>query len=138
MSEKLCTLKKKGGGTLKETTLWTNPSPSSAFAAQTVTLSQDFTTFDYVRIYWMQGSANTTDVFYIDIPSDVMVESFIQSGNPKPFISLCAWRDDTNYSMARRVFYSSNTKIQFTTAILMNGTGTNNALIIPTKISGIK
>lgn len=35
---------------LTETTLWTNPSPSSSFSKQNITLSQNMTNFKYLRI----------------------------------------------------------------------------------------
>ena len=52
MSEKLCTLRTKGGGGGKytETSLWTNPSPTSSFSGQTVTLSDSVSNYKYIAI----------------------------------------------------------------------------------------
>ena len=39
-----------GGGTLKETVLWTNGSPTASFAPQDVTLSDDIDNYDFLKI----------------------------------------------------------------------------------------
>ena len=42
-----------GGGMLEETVLWTNPSPTSDFAAQTVTLSDSISNYDYIKFEYL-------------------------------------------------------------------------------------
>ena len=40
------------GKRFDETTLWTNSSPTSSFAAQVVTLSDDYTNYDYIKVVY--------------------------------------------------------------------------------------
>lgn len=51
-----------GGGTatLKATTLWTNPSPSSSFANQTISLSST-SPYDYIKITWRWSTSDYTE-----------------------------------------------------------------------------
>lgn len=43
---------------LGDTVLWTNPSPTASFAAQTITLSKSLTLFDYYVIYFRGGTSS--------------------------------------------------------------------------------
>lgn len=75
MSEKLCALRKIGGGTLKETALWTNPNPSSSQGTQTITLNQSYEKFNFVKIRFKTYTsdpvnANTTKSVYMT-PTDL-------------------------------------------------------------------
>ena len=55
--------------TLTETTLWTNSSPTSTFAPQTVTLSQSSDNFTYIKVYFRCSTSDSTtyDSGLIDI-----------------------------------------------------------------------
>ena len=48
MAETLCQLEKKGGGKLRETVLWTNPSPTTAFPITRQALSNSTDSFSYI------------------------------------------------------------------------------------------
>jgi len=69
MSEKLCTLRTQGGGGLKETALWTNSAPTSVFANQTITLSDDLTKYDYLKVSYRVSTSISTES-YVIIPVD--------------------------------------------------------------------
>ena len=81
MAEKLASLKKKGGGgntpASTETVLWTNNSPTSTFANQTVTLSDNISDYDYLCFEYRSttgSSAKTSKVF-------VKTTDFITAGS---------------------------------------------------------
>lgn len=68
MSEKLCALRKIGGGTLKETTLWTNPNPTSTMVAQNITLenSEKFSNYKFIKLVgkWATNNNKSLCVIY--------------------------------------------------------------------------
>lgn len=72
MAENLCSLRKKGGGgKYREYILWQNPSPTSSFSSQTITLSDDMNNYDFIGITFNLDTT-TTDrplTFYYPIPA---------------------------------------------------------------------
>lgn len=124
-----------GGGKMTETTLWTNSSPTSSFANQTVTLSQSITAFDYIRIYFRTQNTQDNEFSAIYLASEVntWVES---SSTPRPFGILCG-NQGTN-TRKRLVMYVSNTSLSLSHATGVNNSTTVDAALIPTKITGLK
>ena len=136
MSEKLCALKKIGGGTkeLTETTLWTNSSPTSNFAYQTVSLSDSMDNYDFLAFYWRISTSNASETHLI-----IPVSEFKKEDNTLTltFKSLIGVQYNAA-TYARLLAYISETQSVLGTAYQLGGSATNNSLIIPTKIIGMK
>ena len=128
MSEKLCALKKIGGGTLKETTLWTNPSPTSSMSASTQpNLSDSISNYTFIKFTARVSTSDATSFSAI-----MSVEDFKSTENT-----------DIRFSMAtlnyvRILRYMSNTKLNISGASSVGGTSTDNTKIIITQILGMK
>lgn len=124
---------KNWGGTLKETTLWTNSAPTSAFAGQTVTLSEEITNYDFIRIYFYVSRSITNEYSTLMSISDFLV---ITGGANEPRCMMGNSTPSYNYfRMARKD--TADNKIYFTTAY-NNANSTSNDQLIPTKICGVK
>ena len=137
MAETLCTLRTKGGGVAKqtETVLWTNPSPSSSFAGQTVTLSDDIKNYDYVGIRCSAGSnyPNGTYIYYkvADILSNQAVINTYKTW-------LISSDQSTAVARYRQFTVASNgTDLTFSGGYRQNNVSNNNDCI-PFAIIGIK
>lgn len=107
-----------GGGGMKKTLLWTNPSPSAAFAAQFV--SVDLSSYDYV---------------IITLPVEDLTEEITLpvDGNNHVF-GVCT----VGGTGLARVGTVSTTGVNFTGAVMIGGTTSNNAWCIPQQIYGVK
>lgn len=73
-----------GGGTLKETVLWTNPNPSANFNSQNVTLSEDISNYDFIKFVWQNANSGSSGSQYYEdecmlVPTDYWLKS--RSGN---------------------------------------------------------
>ena len=105
--------------------LWTNPSPSSSFGAQTITLSKGLSSFRYCEILWL-ASKNAINF----LPSTI-----ISSGNGGYGINA------TDVIRRRGVDYVSNTQLAFTVCskwATYGGSATNdNNYVIPYQVIGI-
>ena len=136
MSEKLCALRKVGGGTsqLTETTLWTNSSPNSSFALQDVTLSQSTSGFQYVKIYWKILNTSTALVGSIIIGIEDWDLSTEVNSHLKFGIGSYA-----NGPIVRAVCKgnSAGTKVHFGSSYQTGTSTTHNTENIPTKICGL-
>lgn len=119
----------QGGST--ETVLWTNNSPSSNFAAQTVTLSQSIDNFDYIKITYRGGTSNANEVHAIYPVSDIRK----MSNSNLIWGAMAGVNSSDKYG--RYISYVSDTQISFSTSGNMAGSGTTNVATIPTQISGI-
>lgn len=122
-----------GGGALSETVLWTNPSPTSNFSAQTVTLSQDYTMFKAIRIY-VKATGSATSDYYSDYPIETIQNSIADS--TKPLVTING-RSSSKNPYARTLIVKTNNSFQIDTAYAIGGTSTNNGMAIPTKIAGL-
>ena len=137
MAEKLCGLRKKSGGGLKETVLWTNNAPTSDLDAQTVTLSDDITKYKYIAVNYNYSSTNTTEQYQYQVimPVSVFVKSVYPVQNYIPQMQLGVYSSIAN---VRTVMYVSATSVRFSPANNVGQTGTSNNRCIPTSIVGLK
>ena len=133
MAEKLCTLRTKGGGGGKytETSLWTNPSPTSNFASQSVSLSESMDNFKYIGIKYKRTTAATDSITVIILVSEFKLAT---DGSTNYHIGLGG--NNTN-TYTRRCDYQSNTNIGFANAARIGASGTDNSVIIPLEILGL-
>lgn len=138
MAEKLCTLRTKGGGggqKYTETSLWTNPSPSSSFSAQDVTLSESMDNFKYLAFkFGYSTTAQTGDCCGVEI---VEVSEFKKASYPSSNSRvLYVLGGSASVSFTRNVMYTSGT-VRFGGAYQISTTTNNNAYCIPLEILGL-
>ena len=138
MAEKLCTLRTKGGGggaKYTETSLWTNPSPSADFVADTtVTLSQGMSNFKYIKITWARTTTELSNVGSVIYPVEDFVRYKWGTANPTANIGIT---NTSNAPFARTVIYVSDTKIKFGINARINYANTTNTGNIPLTILGL-
>ena len=117
----------QGGST--ETVLWTNNSPTSSFAVQTVTISDDYTNYDYLEFYFRSTTSDDTE--YRDIiPTSVLAKS--------TSASTCTIGNSSSSKIrSRGIYATSNTSIRISDCYPLNSTSASNTSVIPTKIVGI-
>src|SRR5574344_343731 len=102
-----------------KTTLWTNPSPTSAFAAQTITVS-DMTKYTYIIIKIVLNA--TSDIVYAYNAFTYPIPSNNSAG-----ISA----GGNSYIVGRPISFSSSTSIYFNSGEYISGTWvTNNAYCV--------
>lgn len=116
-----------GGGGLKLTALWTNPNPTSSFAAQTVPLSSGASEFTFLAVEHIFSASDPGHAL------SIFPVASLKDGN-ECAMYIGAW--GTNRTGARRYTLPSETSVTFT-ATGYNGS-TNNGYCIPQKIYGIK
>ena len=134
MAEKLASLRKKGGK-MSETVLWTNPSPSSGFAAQTLSLSQDIDNFKYLKfVYGYSTTYNTEHLSF-----SISVDDFKKCvANNNRSYGLCLTSRNSGNNFTRISFWVSDTSLSISNCYQFAGTASNNNLVIPVQIIGMK
>ena len=124
-----------GGEALVETLLWTNPSPTSNFGTQIITLSDSISNYDYIKVQFL---GSTT----ISISSSVVtpVQDFIlqQRSTNNTLRSITPGLQMSDGLFIRAFDYVSDTSINITDALRLNGSANNNSITIPYKIYGVK
>ena len=125
-----------GGGTLTETVLWTNPSPSSSFSNQTVTLSESYTNYKYVGVKYATGTGSSAPEATMILSTEDAAKTD-SSGSNNGLKGSIGSRYQSNV-YARIIGFMSNTSVEITAARQQGSTNSNNALIIPKTIIGIK
>lgn len=133
MAEKLCQLKKKGGGELKETTLWTNSSPASSFASSSQTLS-DITPYKLIKVTYRVSTSNSNEYYGLYTPDQLLNAIYAPPGSGQ-VLTLGFYIGSARYIRYLRA--KSATSILFSNGIIIGGSENNNYLI-PIKISGLK
>lgn len=138
MAEVLASLKKIGGNGEKytETVLWTNPSPTADFAAQTITLSDSISNYKYIGIKYCFNKTNTSIIDTAIYKTEEMRASTTDSGTDHNAIML-GLQTSNYYSFSRVVGYVSDTSIKFTTGYRLNAASSSANANIPLEILGI-
>lgn len=127
-----------GGGDLTETTLWTNPSPSSSLAGGDVTLSQSIANFDLLKFSWRYSTDDHTSIkTYVDVPT-YRANSKSASGAAGKGInpSCLIYTGSANY--VRTCYYTSDTKTYIGVCGRVGSSSTSNTSVILESIKGIK
>lgn len=141
MAEKLCELRKKGGGGGKqtETVLWTNPNPtsSSGFAGQQITLSDDVDNYDYIGITWAYSISYTSSEYCEESIYRVsdLKKAVISSSVRKVIPAMASGMSNVYH---RVFYYISNTKLQFIDCYQSGTSTATNTQTIPIQVVGIK
>lgn len=136
------------GGTMSETELWSNSSPTSSFAVQTITLDISYSNFDYIKMYCRHSTSDSTE-FSAIVPTANLVlcsESGFSAMNTGQTLTVgCSEAtSSTSKEYGRQVGKvdgdSTYKKMRVSACnSITGGTGrTINELLIPTKIVGIK
>lgn len=131
MAERLCTLRKRGGGALKETILWTNSAPTSTFTPQDITVA-DISSFKYLKFVHRKRTDISTEVSAIFEVADL--QKATQS-------LLLLWYMGANSSTAdwiRYIWVKNNTTVFISNCYSLNYTSTDNSYTIPVQIIGLK
>lgn len=118
---------------LQGSILWTNPNPSSSFAAQTITLSSS--EYDCYEII-CKNSVGTSG----DDDSRIISSGLLLKGNGTRLSFSYAGSGGVN-TRSRAVSYSTDTTLSFATAYSATGTTAwvqNNNLIVPIYVIGYK
>ena len=139
MSEKLCTLRTQGGGggRYKETSLWTNPNPTTAISsALTVTLSDSVDNYDYIKLWYRYSTADAT-AYSMIYTKDAFKQC--QQGTFKaPIVGFTEQATDGSL-YARQAYYVSTTSVKFGGACyLLGSSSTDSTKSIPIEVVGIK
>lgn len=122
-----------GGGGETETTLWTNPSPTSSIVSSTITLLDDLTKYEYLKIEW-QWSISDVTTASMRVPSSKF-KALGTSATQGPKFIMGSRASSAFY--ARPICYASDTTISIEQCRQVNGTGAASGTAIPIKISGI-
>lgn len=121
-----------GSGTahLTETILWSNNSPSSAFANQVVSSFYNMHSYDYIGVYY-RPKANTNFELMVIVPESDF-ENMTYSTDAVMMMSY--------YSgyYARAVWYVNDYDIHFSDSLQVGGSGNSNGTSVPTRIVGLK
>lgn len=135
MSEVLAQLKQKGGGALKETVLWTNPSPNADYASATVTLSQSVENFDFIKIYYKGIKTSVTEMFFI-----FPIETWNSATRTAyaPWLSIDCRNGSGTVPFARGIIPDTNNTVLIDTAHNLTDGSTANTIVIPLRICGLK
>lgn len=138
MAEVLASLKKIGGNGEKytETVLWTNPSPTADFAAQTVTLSDSISNYKYIAFKYKYGKTTADTDYALEIFPVEDIRESVSDSNNRNIVSL-GIRTATAQLWARGVFYVSDTSIQFGTCYRLNTAASTANGANPLEILGI-
>lgn len=134
MSEKLCALRKIGGGTLKETKLWTNLSPTSNFTGQTVTLSSDISDYTWLKFTYKKDTTTSEAYSVIYQVSDVKL--FADSNGQR--VGGLIIGKNTLRNVARLITYVSDTRLYISASARLEDSGVqDNNMVIPLAIYGL-
>lgn len=136
MAQTLCQLKKKGGGQLKETVLWTNSNPSSDFSYSDVNVS-DISNYDYIKITYYASKVSSIEASVIMSLDEFLECKESSTNSSNPILAISTRNNTINYM--RAVYYKTNTKITFGASHEQTATyGTYNNYCIPVTIKGLK
>ena len=122
-----------GGGGETVTTLWTNPSPTSSIVSSTITLSDDLTRYQYLKIEWRWSTSDATTASMRVSSSEFKTLGTNSTQGPKFIMGIRA----SSAFYARPICYASDTTISIEQCRQLAGTGSASTFAIPTKISGI-
>ena len=136
MSETLCTLRGAGGGggRYTETSLWTNPSPTSEYSGGNVTLSDSLSNYKYIKIKTRLATtnANTWSTIYLVNDFKTFAQNSIASG-----YGHIGSMNSSNARRSRGLVYVDDTTVNFKVAYEDGNSTLVNTTIIPTEILGL-
>ena len=115
--------------------MWSNPNPSNDFGSSTVTLSNDMNNYTWLKFTYKKDKT-TSDVYSV-IYQVSDVKQFVDSSGQK--VGTMAIGRNSAYNLVRVITYVSDTKITIGTSLrINNAAATNNEMVIPLVIYGMK
>ena len=118
------------GGSESKTLLWQNESPTSAFASQTITLSDDANKFKRLRIDVYLSTTSTYSVYF-----DLSDPSLFLSGSARCALS----QYSSSYGYVRYGSFSETyNKIWWSAAYRVGTTNSSTSVAKPLYIYGVK
>lgn len=122
--------------TLHETTLWTNSSPSSNYASDTVTLSSDIDNFDYIEVeFKSHKSQSSTQKTLMSVADFKLAKNSGFASQYTPRLAIGGSYNNNATVALRGVAYESDTQLIFGTC--RAGTTTKNDYAIPVRVIGV-
>lgn len=120
--------------------MWSNPSPTSSFAAQDVTLSQPITDFTYIKIVCRLSTSNSTQMAALFSPSDFGTVSAYPTKQPAITMTAASGSGGTVTRYSAKANSNDNSTIHFYPgSTTTTGSGsTKNGSTIPVAIYGLK
>ena len=123
-----------GGSLPIETTLWENSSPTSSMTTQTITLSDDITNYDYLKVEYRQTTSTDTRSILVFTVNDFITNGIYTAVGPKFTLGIRG----SSVNHARPICYSTNTAIYIMNCYAIGATNSASGSCIPLKIVGIK
>lgn len=119
-----------------EETLWTNSSPTSAFATQTITLNsgKKFSDYQYI-VFRYNATASSSVGGVVIVPSTLFATDMDGASGSKCAVAL--GNGSTSGYAVRYCKYISDTQTTVTKCMRTDGTSLSNTTIVPTAIDGI-
>lgn len=114
-------------GGMKFTTLWTNPTPTSAITTLTVNLSQSITDFDFIMIRCRAGTINNTGT-----------ENYETNYTLQTRRSAFVGATDNTYFYSRRAYCPTATTMTFERCYREGLSSTSDGYCLPVNIYGVK
>lgn len=121
-----------------ETVLYTNSDPTASYAGQTITLSQSIENFKYIKFKLRGQTSSGGEINYIIPVADW--RNCKNNNSTGPFALRSSYvhvASSTTYYMMRNFVYASDTTITVGAGSQVNGSYSNNSVLIPVTISGI-
>ena len=109
--------------------LWENSNETANFPSQTVTLSNKFSNFDYLKLEYAQV---VPDNNVLNCRGYIELRPFVNGS----FEILCGTYDGDRYLKARSLYFTSETQVKFSSAFQENSN--NDRMVVPIRIYGIK
>ena len=114
------------------TTLWTNSSATSDFANQTITLSSPAGNFNKIRVFYKLDKTKVETCYL-----DYQVSNIVSSGD-NGRMAIMTYNNSNNY--ARSMYFSGTgyNQLIIDSATALGTSGTDNSLLIPTSVVGLR
>lgn len=123
------------GANLSETQLWSNSSPSSDFAGNSISLSQSVSNFTYIKIVYAANKSEASSYNGIVIIPPSML---LNSGTKNYAEVNLGGQNSNGVKYARRITGASSTSITFGACGQVDSTTRANSHCIPLKVYGLK
>ena len=133
MSEKLCALRKIGGG-MSEKVLWTNANPTSSFNASACSLSESVDNFDYIKVLYRVSTSNSTQGSALWPVATIKTSS----GGANKIRASFASQNANSVIYARIIGYNNAQSLQIGVSSVWGQSLNDNTTVIPLNIIGIK
>lgn len=135
MAEKLCELKKKGGGgKQKETVLWTNNAPTRNQGAVSISLNGDLSDYDYIKFIYRYNTTNSKS-FNLTIPYSEFIKCVYSNADNAFAIGASAGSNNYYY---RYIWYTNDTTVATSHCFKYNSTTQSDSVAILTDVVGCK